>query len=643
MTNFDYSKSSRFPDAMRAFLQFRWFLFGIISLSIGLSLYSYTSEIATAQYSNLERADWAATNVWLQSAECFRQTGAWLAICEGEDLAPFANYSLADDPGHAFLLGVWAKLKGQPVNFVDVAFLNQYINFFGVMALAALLFALSYYVVSVTFALLGTLLFAGWIGISPHPGLVGASCFAAILPTAILVMNHQGISRACKVFFLALGLVLLGLSAMIREPIGSMGFLVSVGALGKIAWNDRVYRNKLLIVSALFLLVVIAWKTPKIALTVRDIAFSVPSTGQIQTHGISHNLYLGLGAVENEFGLRWLDEDAATAVRNVDPNIRYVSEEYYDVLWQIYLDRIAEDPLEVLRIYTEKARIMLMYRIPDWSPPIYFILLLSFGVQLLGRRRHIWKTTGYMEASEIMMVSQAFILFFIAQGVLAHHSINYALPLGGFIIILIASVGELTLRYLWFASPSFLARASQVGSFLFLVTSAGYLSINFSDVTRTIAAFFSSPIQEQLVEERTYFYPDTLAITESTMSDMLRRVDGVAQQEPTYRHEDLIVQPDSLFIDEDLDSAFVYLYMLPEKSLSINGYLLAEGTLYEGGMTLGLLENGMWHSQVNITSPGEFKVVIAADAGTFAAVLANNNANRNDTKLRVEKLGWLQN
>jgi hypothetical protein len=64
---------------------------------------------AADKYAHIEISDWNATNVWLKSAECARRTGAWLALCEGDNLIPINERAFADDPEHAFTLDAYAS------------------------------------------------------------------------------------------------------------------------------------------------------------------------------------------------------------------------------------------------------------------------------------------------------------------------------------------------------------------------------------------------------------------------------------------------------------------------------------------------------------------------------------------------------
>ena len=76
---------------------------------------------------------------------------------------------------------------------------------------------------------------------------------------------------------------------------------------------------------------------------------------RLERHGLSHTLYLGLGFVENKFGLIYDDDFGYESARRIVPDIVFFSPEYFQLMWKLYLSRIAEDPVEVARIYWQKA------------------------------------------------------------------------------------------------------------------------------------------------------------------------------------------------------------------------------------------------------------------------------------------------
>ena len=77
-------------------------------LVLGQFWHTYTDSERYGHYADLMPSDWKATNVWLAAADCALERGVWLAVCEQGKLVPMSERAIADDPGHALLLGLWA-------------------------------------------------------------------------------------------------------------------------------------------------------------------------------------------------------------------------------------------------------------------------------------------------------------------------------------------------------------------------------------------------------------------------------------------------------------------------------------------------------------------------------------------------------
>lgn len=424
-----------------------WQIFILCLLIFGLLEFAHANKEADRQFSAVEKADWGATNSWIRAAECARETGAWLAICDKSKLLPIADYALADDPGQALLLGLAARLKNRPMSVADVARLNILINLIGMLSVASLLFAARYQTASLFILMLGSMPYFSWIGASPHPGLIGAASMAFIFPAAVLLGGLGYLTGIRRVLFLVIGAGLLGLAALLREPIGTMGLVVTAGALIYLGINKscQIRKWQLLILLAVAL---VSWQSPRWVLMARDACFPIQPAKYVQTHGTSHNLYIGLGAGgANKFGIQWDDGDGAAAVKKVDDRVAYVSPEYFRILWRLYFDRIKQDPLEVGRIYVVKLGEMLRHRLPNWSLPLWVVLIGWCALLVAAHRRRIWQTAGLGAAPVLITTALAFISMFIAQGVLAHPALQYAHPIGGFALLIWAVGLEVFVRH----------------------------------------------------------------------------------------------------------------------------------------------------------------------------------------------------
>jgi hypothetical protein len=387
-------------------------------------------------------SDWRATNVWLDSTDCTVARGVWLAVCERDRLIPISERAIADDPGHVLLLNAWAALTAKRATLVDVARLSTLLNTIGLVALAGLLFSLRAWITSIVLLALGPAEFLGWMGTSPHWAFMGMVSLAGLLPLAIAT----GRGRA----WIGGGILALAVVTLVRESIGLMGFALTLGALGTTAWLQRSRGFRALLHAALVAgLAFAALLAPKWATMARDAAFPMAPVERLQTHGLSHTLYLGLGFVENKWGIRY-DDDYGEALAN-QAGLVFCSPEYFRLMWKLYLARIVEDPVEVARIYREKAWRLLV--VPTLYPGPPFGLVLAIGlVQLVAATwLGLWRRVGFPQGLAIEAVSLAFLGLFLAQAVLALPSHMYAVPVNAFILVLFGTLVEFAGRGLWVA------------------------------------------------------------------------------------------------------------------------------------------------------------------------------------------------
>ncbi|MBN9087511.1 MAG: hypothetical protein J0J01_11435 [Reyranella sp.] len=391
------------------------------------------------RYRSATAAEWGATTVWLKSAACARQTGAWLALCENGKLLPISDEAIADDPGHAFLLGLWARFAGRDATLLDTARLNIGIDVLGLAMLAAILAAMGAYWAAIVLLVFGPVVFVGWMTTAPHWSFIGVAGLQAVLPLTPAGAASGHLSRRSATIFTAIGLLGVCLGALIRHHIATMGLLVTLLTVAAIAYgrfrHRRVLRDLLLVA----VLAVMAAGAPKWVLMARDALFTIEAERLIPEHGTSHTLYIGLGAVENRWGLRYDDKLGVEAAANAAPDVEAYSPAYYRLMWRLYFDRLREDPGEVARIYYEKAKALLSDRILDSGPPLWISLLIALGAQILASRETPRAQHLADRQLAINLISFAFIGLFVLQGILAHHMRIYAAPIGAFLLLLLAT------------------------------------------------------------------------------------------------------------------------------------------------------------------------------------------------------------
>lgn len=443
------SRSAVIREAIRRLLDERahlkWLVFIVCLITFGLG--ALTGQLEEAEnYAEIREADWTATNMWLKSAECARQRGVWLAVCEGDELVPISEYSFGDDPGHALFLGIWAMATGETVALDDVARLNIGLNVVGFIALASFLFAIRAHVTSIAFLLIGPDIYLGWNGISPHWGLVGATSWALVLPMALVAKEFGFLSRRSGSAFIAAGILGFAVVVLVRESIGLMFFVTSIGLLGALLVYRWQSKRGLWGLLGVGLLVIAASEASTWVVWARDASFEIAAAQRVATHNFSHTLYIGLGAVTNEFGLWYHDEVAMMGVQRVAPDVLYCSPDYYQVLWGLYWSTIASDPVEAMRIYFEKAKLILADSIVEPGLPLGVILILTLGHFVASTRFGAWRRTNFSQGLLIEGAAVILIGFFVAQAVLAHPARLFAMPMAAALLMLFGVMLESLFR-----------------------------------------------------------------------------------------------------------------------------------------------------------------------------------------------------
>ncbi|MDI1264410.1 MAG: hypothetical protein PS018_14235 [bacterium] len=391
----------------------------------------------------LQTGEWSSSSIWVRSAECARTTKGVLVLCKDGRLVPIADVSAGDDPGPALAMAAYAALTGAVVVEADVSRANTILNYVGIAALAALLFSLrmpwlSFLVLTGGAAIANQFHFLG-----PHPGHFGVACLAALLPLAILGAPPASPSRWLWWLWIALGLAGLAIGMVFREAIGLMGVLSSLLALGLgYSLQAGKMRYAALVHIVVGSAVILTIGTPYAILRARDAVLHIAPSDRMEQHGAWHNLYIGLGVVENPFGIVWNDEHGVQTVKRVDPAVKYLSAEYYAILKREYFRLVLSHPLDVAIIYLRKLAVALKtYKM--WLVLIVAAVVLAFARIALMRRLPGWTTFD-----AVIMVSWIFVATFLGQAALFNYVELYLFPIKLFLLLLSGAAVELLFR-LW--------------------------------------------------------------------------------------------------------------------------------------------------------------------------------------------------
>lgn len=393
---------------------------------------------AATRYRGDEASDWKATNVWLESAECARESGAWLVICDQGRLVPISDRALADDPGHALVLAFWALAADRSMLVIDVAHLNLIINLAGLLLLAGILLVLGSYLSAIVLLLFGPYVFLEWFGTSPHWAFIGLAAMQPVLPLALVARWQRWVSPVAGAGLVLLGFLALAFASLLREAIAQMTLVVTFGVLIWIAMASRRDRRRIAGVLVLALATVLASQAARLTVSLRDRIHPVGPAELVATHGLAHTLYIGLGTVPNRFGIRYDDAVGREAAARLAPDVKYLSKDYFRLMWSLYFARWAEDPGEIIRIYLEKSWSILTNRIPDYFPPPWLFLPLVLMIHLVSNGGTAsCGTPACDKRLAINLVCLSFVGLFVAQAVLAYPTRFYAAPIGAFMIVML--------------------------------------------------------------------------------------------------------------------------------------------------------------------------------------------------------------
>jgi hypothetical protein len=194
------------------------------------------------------------------------------------------------------------------------------------------------------------------------------------------------------------------------------------------------------------MIAVLALSTPRWVVAARDAALPMQPAARLATHGLSHTLYLGLGVIENKWGIRYDDLYGAATAAAIDPAIVFGSPEYFSLMGHLYLARWLDDPIEVMRIYLEKAWLLLSAQTMS-GPPFGVYLLLGIVHLLLATWAGAWPRIGFLQGLVIEAVSLSYLLLFLAQAMVAMPSQTYAMPANAFIVLTLGVLAEFFLRF----------------------------------------------------------------------------------------------------------------------------------------------------------------------------------------------------
>ena len=137
-----------------------------------------------------------------------------------------------------------------------------------------------------------------------------------------------------------------------------------------------------------------------------------------------------------------------------------------------------------------------------------------------------------------------------------------------------------------------------------------------------------------------YFSPESLKLERQEVQGLLERV-PVSMTSFEVFDKNTRLEDGRIFYSGTVPSPFTYVAAMPMEKTGGSEYLVAEGDIRSGGITIGLLKNGAWAYQSNVTVSGKFRVVIGPDPGDYVAVIAHNVPGQNINDFVIDRIGWV--
>ena len=354
----------------------------------------------------------------VKSADCARETGAWLALCADDGkLKPISEEErIGDDPGHAFLLALWTIVSDDPVSLIDVARLNIALNSLGFLLLASFLFAVRAYPCDLLFMYLGPIVYLKWIGVAPHWGVIGVASMAAVLPYGNPGEGVRLSFSRLGQWFVGLGLLGLASASLVREAIGTMVIVTVLCAIGFIALRRRRSGTGIMrpcrrrapdrggILGALC-------RHYGARRDVRYRARAARATPRVfghSLHGARHRPEFVRNRLQRLGGARPCPEG------------RSRRRAFFAGLLPDHEDLLPGEavinPAEVVRIYVEKARLILSDPVVEPGLPLGIILLVGLCHLVVARAFDLWSKVGFPQGARLQGAALVFICFFCRPG-----------------------------------------------------------------------------------------------------------------------------------------------------------------------------------------------------------------------------------
>jgi hypothetical protein len=358
-------------------------LIGVLFILVSL-LFAFKKEILPHQVEDkmIAKRQYSAMKKIRAVVKTASETGAIYAVPSGD------RYTLVNvgknDPGYPALVGALSAVGVKFSSNKDHAKLNLVILYISTLFLVLVIYNIFGAMGLVPFFLGWSAFVFNWrihkqtVYLVDQHGLVPALVILSF-SIALLFFKDRSIKKQI------LSVVLLGLALsmvkLLRESVGSVMIVAFFISILFYYINSLNYQKIIQgIVLSLTLLGV-----AKVSYSQLQYAFVaqtkwalgsnyVDTKFEIKSHGVWHNLFLGLGQLENSWGITWgSDYIGWDYAKKVNPSVIYQSDEYYEILKQEYIRYVKENPFEYISNVIKKTFIVIK---KSWQLFIFLLFLI---------------------------------------------------------------------------------------------------------------------------------------------------------------------------------------------------------------------------------------------------------------------------
>jgi len=294
-----------------------------------------------------------------EAVEGFERTGVALVSVRGDSLIPTAGFT--DDVGMYYLASKLASIlhlsaaAAWDLFFFLIIIPAFVIGVVGMMRMLETRRAKLYYGVMVSLLFVTVYLSGDIYALSP-------ALAVAIVPYVIqFSKSNSEPSMKHWILFFLFGMLIMLAHSIRAHSATALVLTFSILFFLKKQWQMREKWKSLALIAVGILSVWLFFKTQ---FAERDAYLSKLQPNYVvppQAHPFWHNVYIGFGFLENDYGIRYQDQIAYDKAKEISPTVVLLNDDYERILREEVFALIKKNPLFVVRTISAKAGVIGFY------------------------------------------------------------------------------------------------------------------------------------------------------------------------------------------------------------------------------------------------------------------------------------------